>query len=158
MPLVSSCLNADDQKGQGLLRQRYSESLMLGKCSFVNTMGAKQMACNMNTVQLGRAKLSVDLIQILCPPKPGQLLTQHRDTNEEANKKRDHINKSQQLTTFHSEPEQNTPENLLKNDANLTTHKKAANLSWYCRIFAGRAVTSGVKGGDDNRGQWLCEI
>ncbi len=41
MPLVSSCLNVDDQKGQGLLRQRYSESLMLGKCSFVHKMDAK---------------------------------------------------------------------------------------------------------------------
>lgn len=30
----------------------------------------------------------------LPPKKLGQLLTQHKDTNEEAKKKRDHINKS----------------------------------------------------------------
>lgn len=40
------------------------------------------------------------------PSKPGQPLTQHKDTNEEGKvQKGDHINKSQQLTMFRSEPE-----------------------------------------------------
>lgn len=41
MPQVSSCLNADDQKGQGFLSQKQSESLMQRKCSFVYKMDAK---------------------------------------------------------------------------------------------------------------------
>lgn len=59
----------------------------------------------MNPVQLGKAKLSMDLIQMICLPKSSQLHTQHRDTNKERKvEKRDHINKSQQLTMFPSEP------------------------------------------------------
>jgi len=45
------------------------------------------MAYSVNTVQIGRAKLSMDFIKMLCPPaKTGQLHTQHRDKNKK-NKK-----------------------------------------------------------------------